>query len=162
MSQRPPRLRKIDLTRAISAARAINPNVASMAIEPNGQIIVTLLPGRPRGPAQREPCESSPKKRRRSRKRMKGAYPIAYFIKCGEFVKIGKSGNPSERLLTLRTGNPFDLELLHFVEGHQWLESQFHQRFSDYRHRDEWFRLEGELKAWLEIETGKMLGGGGD
>lgn len=80
---------------------------------------------------------------------------FVYFIKCGEFVKIGRSDDPKGRLLALRIGNPFDLTLLHTVPGDAFTEEQFHGMFATYRHRLEWFRFEGELRAWIEAETGQ-------
>lgn len=72
-----------------------------------------------------------------------------YFIACGEFVKIGRSQDPRRRLAGITTDNPYDLALLRVVRG---LEVEYHQRFAAHRHRNEWFRFEGELKAWLESE----------
>lgn len=79
---------------------------------------------------------------------------FVYFIKCGEFVKIGRSEDPSGRLRQLRIGNPLDLTLLHTVPGDVFTEAEFHGKFSKYHHRFEWFRLEGELWEWIEAETG--------
>ncbi|WP_422383230.1 GIY-YIG nuclease family protein [Roseibium album] len=76
-----------------------------------------------------------------------------YFIKCGEFVKIGITSDIRKRLGEIKNGNPHDLELLHITAGKRNEERALHIRFSKFRHRDEWFRFEGELKAFIEDLT---------
>ena len=76
-----------------------------------------------------------------------------YFIKCGEFVKIGVSSDPLKQLRNLRIGNPFELELLNHIPGNEALESALHEKFADLHHRYEWFHFRGELREWIEAET---------
>lgn len=82
-----------------------------------------------------------------------------YFIGCGDFVKIGTAVDPMVRLRSLRVGNPFPLAVLRVVPGDIQTEWAFHRRFRRHLHRDEWFRIEGELKSWLtdtSFETGNL------
>lgn len=75
---------------------------------------------------------------------------IVYFIKCGDFIKIGESSSLKLRLVQLQAMTPFDLELIAYAIGGRALERSLHQRFAKYRHRFEWFRYEGELATWIE------------
>lgn len=75
-----------------------------------------------------------------------------YIIRGGGFIKIGKAANVSRRLASMRTSQPFEVEVVKTFEdcdGHT-LERDLHQRFADSRHRGEWFREEGDLATWLK------------
>lgn len=78
-----------------------------------------------------------------------------YFIQCGEFIKIGRTRNRVQRRLAeLRCGNPYPLTLLATVAAHRSelvnLEASYHGRFAAYHHRDEWFRAEPDLLAFIK------------
>lgn len=81
---------------------------------------------------------------------VKKSNSVVYFIKCENFVKIGYATDANKRLLSMRTGNPFKLELLKTIDGDFSLEKNLHWRFSEYHHQFEWFKYEGKLKDWLE------------
>lgn len=74
---------------------------------------------------------------------------MVYFIKCGNFVKIGFSKNPRERLNCLQTANPNKLKLIATIKGNFKTEKGLHEAFSKYRHNREWFRYDGHLKACI-------------
>lgn len=76
-----------------------------------------------------------------------GSY--VYFIRCGQFIKIGSSENPANRLRALRTGNPFPLSILKTVPGDGAVEFAYQREFRAHLHRDEWFRDEGSLREFL-------------
>jgi excisionase family DNA binding protein len=74
-----------------------------------------------------------------------------YFIRRGDFVKIGKAGNVEKRLRALQAANPEPLELLATVyddNGHA-LERELHRKFAALRTTGEWFRLESELAEFI-------------
>lgn len=75
---------------------------------------------------------------------------VVYFIKCENFIKIGYATDANKRLLSMRTGNPFKMELLKTVAGDSGVEKKYHWQFNEYHHQFEWFRYEGRLKEWLE------------
>lgn len=81
---------------------------------------------------------------------------FVYFAKSGDYVKIGFSTKPKWRTDSFLCGNPYGIELLRVVEGTRETETAFHHRFKEYRHRLEWFRLDGELKAWLESDNAAL------
>lgn len=73
-----------------------------------------------------------------------------YVIRCGPFVKIGMAVDVETRFRTLLASNPFDLEMVAILPGGRAIERALHLRFAAQRHRDEWFREEGELAAWIK------------
>lgn len=80
------------------------------------------------------------------------AKPQVYFIVADCFVKIGWTVDARKRLKELQTGCPFPMELRALLPGGVREETALHQRFKAYRIRrgNEWFRLEGDLAAYLE------------
>ena len=81
---------------------------------------------------------------------------FVYFIRCENFVKIGKANDPDARLADLQVGNPIDLELLFSIPGSFRTERKFHQRFAASRHIGEWFRIEGKLMEYIKAELPKL------
>jgi|SRR3974390_187857 hypothetical protein len=70
-----------------------------------------------------------------------------YFLKQGEFVKIGYSATPNARMATHQTSSPQKLTLIRMIPGslltEQWLFSYFgHLRI---RPRSEWFKFSPEM-----------------
>ncbi len=67
-----------------------------------------------------------------------------YLMKCGENnYKIGIAKNINNRLLQLQTGNPLNIELIHsfFSKNARSSESRLHQRYAEFKIRNEWFYL---------------------
>lgn len=87
--------------------------------------------------------------------------PFVYFLRCEGFVKIGFTTEPARRLLNCQVGNPFTVTIAAQVFGDEALETSLHNRFRKLRHRDEWFRDEGDLMvlvdelATMEPEDGR-------
>lgn len=73
-----------------------------------------------------------------------------YFVRTGDFVKIGFAKDLPRRMTALRIGCPHPLELILAIKGHIGVESEMHIRFEQYWHRGEWFRYEGELRSFVE------------
>ena len=71
--------------------------------------------------------------------------PLVYFIRCGDFIKIGRSDSMqlSNRLSSLQIGNPYNLHIEAMVPGGKELEYQLHQILKKRkRHtRGEWYKL---------------------
>lgn len=65
-----------------------------------------------------------------------------YFIKCGEYVKIGRANNVSQRLSQLKAANPYPVELLKIIENEGHREKEFHEKYKEGIHSGEWFRCE--------------------
>jgi hypothetical protein len=64
-----------------------------------------------------------------------------YFIKSGDFIKIGFSLNPAYRLCGIQTSNPLECEPLGVVQGSEKAERKIHFLFGHAHHRGEWFRV---------------------
>lgn len=73
-----------------------------------------------------------------------------YFIRCGEFVKIGYGQDPVERMYELQPHNPFPMTLLAVLPGGMNTERKWHRDYAAYRHAHEWFRYDGELRAAID------------
>jgi len=73
-----------------------------------------------------------------------------YFLKCGDFVKIGVSKKPRSRLLTLASSVPYDVELLIMLTGDRALERFLHRQFSNHHHRHEWFHMHDDILEFID------------
>lgn len=60
-----------------------------------------------------------------------------YFIKCGEYLKVGSSKNPVRRLKDMSSNNPFPLNLLRvdLVNG----EKYWHEKLKPAHYKGEWY-----------------------
>ena len=65
---------------------------------------------------------------------------MIYFIRSGQYVKIGVSARPWERLAEFQTANPEPLEMLAVGPGDYGFESELHRLFGEHRRAGEWFR----------------------
>lgn len=77
-----------------------------------------------------------------------------YFVRHGEFIKIGCSVDVRRRFTVLQQGFPTALEPLGFIrcdmfESEHGLENQIHRQFLKLRHHGEWFRDDPELRAFI-------------
>ena len=75
---------------------------------------------------------------------------MIYFIRSGDFVKIGFSHAPWRRLSELQTGNPTPLKMLAIMHGDERVEVELHGRFSADRVNLEWFRLSPDIQTLIE------------
>ncbi len=65
-------------------------------------------------------------------------------------VKIGFSSKlPDNRLRSLQTANPIDLQLLCFVHGTRRDELRYHAKFDHLRVRGEWFKDGPEIREYF-------------
>lgn len=77
-----------------------------------------------------------------------------YFIRCQEFVKIGRATRLRSRLSSLATSCPFPIVLLALIHvesvgAASVLEAQLHERFTAVHHRNEWFRYEAPIVQFI-------------
>jgi hypothetical protein len=79
--------------------------------------------------------DPEPKRRRKPRH-------VVYFVRFGDRVKIGTSGNLAERLLVI----PHD-EVIGTIPGDVKVERQWHLVWADHRIVGEWFQATPELLA---------------
>ncbi len=66
----------------------------------------------------------------------------------GDHVKIGKSVKPKQRLKSLSTGTPRELELVTKaeVENASEVEQTLHQKYDEYRVTGEWFKASDDIR----------------
>jgi hypothetical protein len=77
-----------------------------------------------------------------------------YFLECGDFVKIGFASVLEGRLRSLRTANPYPLNILATISGYASTEKRLHARFAGARHRGEWFCRTPELLKFINEING--------
>lgn len=80
---------------------------------------------------------------------------FVYLIRAGRSrfdpVKIGVAIDPRARLAVLQTGNPANLQLLHWFKGGVREERLLHELLMPYRQSGEWFASEdGALSSFLK------------
>lgn len=73
-----------------------------------------------------------------------------YVIGFSDFVKIGWSFSIARRIEEIQIGVPEKLTVYRCLEGTIQHERALHRRFSKYRLRGEWFRLDGDLAEWIK------------
>ncbi len=80
---------------------------------------------------------------------------MIYFIRCGEFVKIGftESKYMDTRLGAIRSIVPYPVSLMLCVDGTELDENNMQWSFVEYHYRNEWFRLEGKLADFIESKS---------
>lgn len=76
-------------------------------------------------------------------------WPMIYFIRSEDAIKIGYSRNPETRLGELQVGTQHTLELLGVMHGDMVDEGNLHKRFADLHIRGEWFRSDRVLLDFI-------------
>ena len=79
---------------------------------------------------------------------------MIYLIACGDFVKIGVSNRPWQRLAEFQTGNPYPLEMLAIGPGDFGFESELHKYFGEHRGAGEWFQDNERIRAVVAFMRG--------
>ena len=75
---------------------------------------------------------------------------VVYFVRAGDFIKIGFSKKWRGRLSHLQTGSPLPLELLHAEPGDVAKEQALHRHFKHLHSQGEWFRAAADLLNYIE------------
>lgn len=88
--------------------------------------------------------------RRPYRFRPKGSI---YFVRAGDFIKIGYSTRPLDRLKALQTSHPGKLELIGTRPGSREFETELHDHFIKLHVRGEWFQAKDPLLQYIEENT---------
>jgi hypothetical protein len=84
------------------------------------------------------------------------AKPCVYFIRFGEFVKIGWSRDVSRRFVDLDI-HPEPIEVLWVIPGNSTKEREYHDLFSELHVRREMFRYEGALRDFIDLGRRALL-----
>lgn len=75
-----------------------------------------------------------------------------YFLRCGDFIKIGFSKQPDLRVASIATANPLPVVLAAVYPGSKADEFNLHVMFARHRSRGEWFARHPDIDA--AIATG--------
>lgn len=91
---------------------------------------------------------------------------MIYFIRNGEYIKIGVADNPWSRLTSFQIGNPSELELLAVAPGSFEEESVYHNMLHRYHKRGEWYQatepvlelVQSVREKYHKIQTRPVMG----
>lgn len=84
---------------------------------------------------------------------------FVYFIQSGEFIKIGWSKQPEQRVDQIRRGGKAARPsaglveaptLIAYIPGGRSDEMELHKRFAEHRDQGEWFKRSSELDEVIE------------
>lgn len=86
---------------------------------------------------------------------------FVYFIRAGEYVKIGKAADPEDRMRGMQTACPFHMRLVGTIDcrsdgGAYVYERKLHHRFRSLRVRGEWFRMDREILRYIGRRAKKV------
>jgi hypothetical protein len=82
---------------------------------------------------------------------------LVYFLRCGDFVKVGFTTDMRRRLDGIMTDNPFELELIGCIRGPVQLETAAHLVFENHHHRREWFRCNSSVQRAIKLHARRDL-----
>jgi T5orf172 domain len=88
-----------------------------------------------------------------TQRRSRGVRGHVYFIRVGDYIKIGWSTRPMNRLRQFQTSHPDELDIMGTIKGQRSLEGKIHKRFSKTRVRGEWFEVDGPLLDYIDKYT---------
>lgn len=75
---------------------------------------------------------------------------MIYFIKAKDKVKIGYATDPSKRISSIQTSNPYALEVLLIIDGNYDKERELHKKFHKYKASGEWFNFEESINIFIQ------------
>lgn len=75
---------------------------------------------------------------------------MVYFIKQGDYVKIGFTNRFKTRLNQLQVSSPIKLEVLAIIDGDKTDEQKLHEQFKHIASNGEWFMQCDELKSFID------------
>ena len=82
---------------------------------------------------------------------------MIYFIKQGDYVKIGFTNRFKIRLNQLQVSSPIKLEVLGIIEGDKTDEKYMHDKFKHISTNGEWFVYCDELKSYIDTLDNSLM-----
>ncbi len=110
----------------------------------------------PRPPKPKAAPTTQPKKPGgRPRKK----HTFVYFLRCGDWVKIGFSTDPTRRVREITTKVPYEITTLLTVPGTMQDEKRLHRALERFRINGEWFAYRSEIAALMArcMAFGKVM-----
>lgn len=76
-----------------------------------------------------------------------------YVVRGGDAVKIGRSADPTQRVIEMQTGSPVELEMIWRIRcgSAGRVERTLHERYRPHRRRGEWFDAEPVLEDLRQL-----------
>src|SRR5690348_3896500 len=103
----------------------------------------------------KRPWDRASQDKRKRAARLASREPFIYFFACREFVKIGWSTDPAQRLSAVQVSNPDPVTLVALISGGEREEAALHSAFKTLYHRAEWYRAEGRLAELITLISGR-------
>ncbi|MEY9198735.1 hypothetical protein ABIA16_003851 [Sinorhizobium fredii] len=93
-----------------------------------------------------------------AKRRVRGADQagFVYFIKSGNYIKIGKAKDVRSRMSGIQTGAPERLECLGIIAGGLRKERELHKLFAEHRANGEWFNDCREIREFIKDKCAPM------
>lgn len=70
---------------------------------------------------------------------------MIYLVKSGEYVKIGYTQSPRNRIADIAVSAPCELEVLLIIDGDRKDERILHYYFRDIHHHREWYKFTADI-----------------
>lgn len=80
-----------------------------------------------------------------------------YFMRAGEFIKIGHSRNWRSRMSDMQTGSPHTIVPLLVLIAAESDERKLHVRFRKSRFRGEWFHSSPAIQSYIKDNLSKCV-----
>ena len=82
----------------------------------------------------------------------KKPFGFLYFIKAGNFVKVGCSKNVKKRISAHQVSNPHECILLCSIKGDMFdLEKEAQLELKQHHYRGEWYKLTPKVKEYIKL-----------
>ncbi len=88
---------------------------------------------------------------------IKAGKTFIYFLRSGEYVKIGQSRGWRGRLAQMQTGSPHTIVPLLVIIDEPRLERRLHIRFRASRFRGEWFHMSPVISAYIKENLSRCV-----
>lgn len=94
-------------------------------------------------------CHSDYRAQRKNKRITESRTTCVYFIRSGDLIKIGYTGDLEERKRTLQVNNPTIVEVLKTIPGGHQEEQELHKKFAHLNKTGEWFYAAQELLDFI-------------
>ncbi len=101
-------------------------------------------------------CKSCASRKRGRRGNYAQAYGDLYFIRVGDYVKIGVSQNVARRVRDINSINPYDVKLIYHGIGEANYEEYWHKKYAYCHHRGEWFYIPEIINTGKRNQKGEI------
>lgn len=79
------------------------------------------------------------------------SYDHLYFLRGGDYIKIGRTVDFDRRLSELKVSSPYELELIALIENKGCYEFRIHDLFKKIRVKGEWFKDDQSISDFIGL-----------